>query len=153
MPGMNLSIRPVSLSDEARWRALFDAYLDFYETKLDASTIDAAWQRLTAVPAEIRGLVAEADGEIVGFAHFHFQVTTWCDQGTCDLEDLYVDPAHRGSGACRSLIEAIRSEAEARACSELFWITRASNATAQRLYDRVATKTDFLRYEISISGG
>ena len=46
------------------------------------------------------GLAAEAeDGTVVGFAHCVMHPTTWSRGGTCYLEDLYVDPDHRGTDA------------------------------------------------------
>jgi len=35
-------------------------------------------------------------------------------------------------------------------CSELFWITRAGNENARKLYDQIATPSDFVRYEIML---
>jgi ribosomal protein S18 acetylase RimI-like enzyme len=46
----------------------------------------------------------------------------------------------------RALIEAVYREADARACTRTYWITEATNHTAQKLYDRLATKSPFVQY-------
>jgi ribosomal protein S18 acetylase RimI-like enzyme len=75
---------------------------------------------------------------------------TWSTEGRCYLEDLFVEPAARGQGAGRALIEATAARAREEGCDELYWITATDNATARRLYDRVATLSDFVRYEIEL---
>ena len=64
----------------------------------------------------------------------------------CYLEDLFVDPSHRGKGAGRALIEAVYREADAHQCTRTYWVTEETNATARALYDRMATKTSFVQY-------
>ena len=145
---MAIQYRKLSAEDRDQWQELYDGYLDFYETVLTQAAKDLVWERL--ISGAIQGLVAEADGHLVGISHFHFQISTWVEVSNCYLEDLFVDPAHRGKGIARALITTIEKAAKSAGCSEMYWITRATNATAQALYDQVATKTDFLRYEIKL---
>jgi ribosomal protein S18 acetylase RimI-like enzyme len=143
---MEVQYRELRSEDKNRWQELYESYLEFYETSFEQSAKDLVWERLLS--GTIRGLAADAGGQVVGIAHFHFQTNTWSEIGHCYLEDLYVDPGHRGKGIARALIENIEEVAKSAGCSEMYWITRATNTTAQALYDQVATKTDFLRYEI-----
>lgn len=145
---MTVSVRQVELGDKTSWLDLYFAYLKFYETEPDELATELAWQRLTALKPEIQGLVAEENGEIVGIAHFHFQLTTWSKTGHCYLEDLYVKEGSRGKGVATALISEVKRLAIRQECAELFWITKESNQTARKLYDKVATKSDFVRYEI-----
>ncbi len=41
-----LTIRPLEQSDHAAWRALWTAYLTFYETEKPQEVYDTTWQRL-----------------------------------------------------------------------------------------------------------
>ena len=144
---MTVMVRDLTLADEVRWRQLYREYLEFYEAQKSETSIDLVWQRLTSEPPQIQGLVAELNGEVVGFCHFHYQVSTWSDTTQCYLEDMYVDEAVRRQGVARALIESVKTQAASNAATEMFWITRQSNLRAQALYDKVATKTDFIRYE------
>ena len=147
---MALTIRPMRTSDRDAWEKLYVAYLEFYESGPIASSTDLLWHRITQVEPEIQGLVAEDDGVVVGIVHFHYQLSSWTHTWHCYLEDLFVEPAYRSQGAGRSLINAVKQSALAMKCSELFWITRASNENARKLYDQIATPSDFVRYEIML---
>ena len=147
---MTISVRPVASTDREAWQELFWAYLDFYEAEPNAHSTDLVWSRLNADKPEIHGLVAELDGRIVGITHFHFQMSTWSDTRLCYLEDLYVDNQVRGRGVASTLIQAVKAAAIEQGSTELFWITKSDNETARRIYDKVASLTDYVRYEIPL---
>jgi ribosomal protein S18 acetylase RimI-like enzyme len=147
---MVIKVRKIELSDNPSWQELFFDYLKFYETSPGDVNTELVWQRLTSPDTEIQGLVAESNGEVVGIVHFHYQLSTWTDTFDCYLEDLYVAEEARGNGAARALIQAVKELATERKCSKLFWITRESNSTARKLYDKVATLSDFIRYEVKL---
>ena len=143
-------MRQIALADRADWERLYLAYLEFYESEPIESSTELVWSRLTSASPEIQGLVVEDDGQIVGITHFHYQLSTWTHTWHCYLEDLYVEKRSRGKGAGRALINEVKALATDKGCSELFWITRSMNETARKLYDKVATPTDFVRYEIML---
>ena len=94
------------------------------------------------------GLVAvDRDDEAIGLAHLVFHVSTWTTGNYCYLEDLFVADAWRGAGVGRALIEAVYREADERGSARVYWMTQEFNAAARSLYDRVAHRTDFIRYE------
>jgi len=91
-------------------------------------------------------LVARDGERVVGFASFILHRSTWAEGSYCYLEDLYVDAATRGNGVARSLIAAVAEAGKAKGAERLYWITEASNTTAQALYDKVASRTDFIQF-------
>ena len=142
-----LLIRPVATADKADWRRLWRGYLDFYETALPDTVYETTFARLLSDAAgEYRGLIAIASGKPVGLAHYLFHRTCWAVADTCYLQDLYADPAARGLGIGRRLIEAVYRAADARGAASVYWMTQDFNATARRLYDRIGVKTPFLEY-------
>ena len=76
-----------------------------------------------------------------------FHASTWSPQDSCYLNDLFVSPAARGSGAGRALIAATYEVAAARGADEVYWHTQEFNASARSLYDTVAQLTSFRVYE------
>lgn len=149
---MSVEIRDLEPADEPRWRELWAGYLDFYDHPLPEEVTATTWRRLLAREQGLSGQVAvDAGGRVVGFVHRVLHAGTWATGPRCYLEDLYVDEAVRGAGAGRALIEATRAHAVAHGCSEVFWITETGNTTARGLYDRVATLTDHVRYEVDLT--
>lgn len=131
-------------SDRPAWEVLARGYKHFYETQIPDADYELAWRRLREGRAQ--GLGARVEGRLVGIAHFLYHGSTWQDR-VCYLQDLFVDPAARGKGAARALIEAVAADARDRGASRYYWQTRESNATARALYDRVARFNGFIRYE------
>jgi GNAT superfamily N-acetyltransferase len=98
----------------------------------------------------LNGLVAEQDGVIIGFTHYLFHPATWAVGDYCYLEDLFVNPALRGSGAGRALIDGVKQAALAQGAAKVYWLTQTHNTTARQLYDAVATDTGFMHYQITL---
>ncbi len=74
----------------------------------------------------------------------------WTTHEACYLQDLYVDPAHRGRGFGRRPIEAVAEAARIRSCNKLYRLTHESNAAACSLYDAVAHYSGFVRYDLAL---
>jgi GNAT superfamily N-acetyltransferase len=141
-------VRRLEERDRAAWEGLFRAYIAFYRAEVTDEVIALTWTRLmTGAEGEPIGLVAvDAGGVPFGVAHVLFHRSTWSPTWYCYLEDLFVDPLRRNTGAGRALIEAVYREADARGCTRTYWLTEEANVTARALYDRVATKAPFVQY-------
>ena len=145
---MSVHVRALEARDKARWLELFKAYSAFYEADVSDPVIEATWQRLLeGGDGGFLGLLAvDGSDAPVGLAHVLFHRSTWSATWYCYLEDLFVDPAVRGTGAGRALIEAVYEAADARAATRTYWVTEEHNQRARTLYDRVATKHPFVQY-------
>jgi GNAT superfamily N-acetyltransferase len=66
-------------------------------------------------------LVAEAGGVVVAFALFFTNFSTFLARPGLYLEDLYVQPAHRGSGIGKALLARLGALAVARGCGRFEW--------------------------------
>ncbi|UYN84620.1 MAG: GNAT family N-acetyltransferase [Microcella sp.] len=140
-------VRPIDTGDEARWRELFTAYGVFYETAFSDEVLDGVWTWLMDAHHPLFCLVADLDGEVVGFAHVREQPDTFTAGPGWFLDDLYTVPEVRGSGAGTALLEAIAEHARAHGGGTVRWITAADNERAQSVYDRLATRTSWVTYE------
>ncbi len=145
MSGPN--VRPLEARDEERWGELFQGYVTFYETSVPETVVALTWRRLLAGEDGMIGLVAvdEAD-RAIGLANLVFHRSTWSETWYCYLEDLFVDPAVRGSGVGRVLIDATYAEATRRGATRTYWATQETNTIARRLYDRIGVLTEFVQY-------
>lgn len=142
----SIVVRPIIVSDKELWLKLFKAYIAFYKSELTPEQYELTWQRINS-DFNINGLIAEKDGVVAGIAHYLFRPSTWAVEDYCYLEDLYVDPAARGSGVGRALINRLVEISSARGSKRLYWTTAPDNAVARKLYDSVAV-TDRIQYKI-----
>ena len=144
-----LEVRPARPDDERAWRALWDGYCEFYETVVPPEVTAETWRRLLEPDEPLEGLVAEQGGEVIGSVNCVLHPSTWGTAQTCYLEDLFVSPAARGSGAGRALIEAVVERARSRGWDKVYWHTRQDNSRARALYDSFTQADDFVRYVVS----
>lgn len=76
--------------------------------------------------------------------------STWATTDYCYLEDLFVAPGVRGGGVGRALIAHVRAWAEQQGAAKVYWLTAETNTTARGLYDRLATRSGMIHYEIDL---
>ncbi len=79
-------------------------------------------------------VVAEADGAVVAFALFFTNFSTFLGQPGLYLEDLYVQPAYRGTGLGRALLQHLGGLAVERGCGRFEWSVLDWNEHAIRFY-------------------
>jgi len=142
---MSVRVAALAAADHQRWLVLVQGYKAFYKTPVTDAEYAHAWKRLLGND-RVWGFGARYDGELVGITHFLFHTGTW-NHEVCYLQDLFVDPAARGRGVARALIEAVAKAARERGAERLYWLTQTHNAAARALYDKVAKHNDFIRYD------
>lgn len=145
-----VAIRPLQAGDEAEWRRLWTAYLEFYESSVPEEVYRSTFARILAgnggADDEIYGLLVEADDKPAGLVHYLFHRHCWRTEKVCYLQDLYVDPEFRGKRLGRALIEAVYAKADEAGRPAVYWMTQEFNHTARQLYDRIAKLTPFIKY-------
>ncbi|MCB1421408.1 MAG: GNAT family N-acetyltransferase [Nitratireductor sp.] len=148
---MQITTRAVAEGDRDRWEELYQGYAVFYETEQSAEMRARVWKWLFDPGHEVEGLVAEdSDGRLIGLAHYRAFARPLAAATGGFLDDLFVDPAARGSGAAEALIDAVKAEAAKRGWTVIRWITAEDNYRARGLYDRVAEKTRWVTYDIKL---
>lgn len=93
----------------------------------------------SAPKAEV--LIAERDGTPVGFALFFHNFSTFEGRPGIYLEDLFVNPEARGSGAGRALLSELASLALERGCARLEWSVLDWNTPAIEFYRSLGAKS------------
>jgi GNAT superfamily N-acetyltransferase len=146
----NLLIRDVQPDDFAQWKLLWDGYNAFYgrkdATALPDSITEMTWSRFFDGYEPMHALTAERSGSLLGLVHFLFHRSTISLESICYLQDLFAHEDARGKGVGRALIEEVYRRAKRAGCHKVYWQTHETNATAMKLYDKVAEKSGFLVY-------
>jgi GNAT superfamily N-acetyltransferase len=121
-----------------------------FEKLLDMLTGDAGRMEraLFETPPALFGLVAERAGALVGYALYHYTFSSFRTNPRMWLEDLYVDPSARGTGAGEALLAAFVRDALARGCHRVDWDVLDWNP-ARQFYERMGATPSadgFIKY-------
>jgi GNAT superfamily N-acetyltransferase len=100
--------------------------------------------------APIYAIVAEDvdRSEVIGMANYIIHESTSSLAPVCLMQDLFVDPQKRASGAGKLLIDWLVKEMAVQGWSRLYWHTKENNYRARGLYDKFTPHSGFLRYVI-----
>ena len=143
-----VDVRPISADDKDAWRDLWTDYIKFYKSTLPESVYETTWNRLlSSGEYEPRGFLAFHGKTPIGLVHYFYHRSCWSIQNSCYLQDLYVKLDIRGTGAGRCLIEKVYEAAKAQKSKSVYLMTEDHNEAARHLYDKIAVKTDFIKYQ------
>ena len=144
-------IRPAEASDADAWLKLWRGYCEALGGNIPDDVSRGVWARILAEEYPIWCLMACDDaGKPIGIAVYVLHPHTWSLKTVCYLEDLFVAPEARGSGAARALIDALVALGRQHDWRRVYWHTREHNYRARTLYDRITPMTDHLRYDIDL---
>ena len=82
-------------------------------------------------------MVAETQGQVVGFALFFTNFSTFLAQPGLYLEDLFVQPEHRGNGIGEAMLTRLAALAVERGYGRFEWSVLDWNENAIRFYRRM----------------
>jgi len=135
-------VRRVGEQDLRELLPLMRGYCDFYEVAPGDGELLAVSRALIADPERegVQLIAQDDDGAAIGFATIFWSWSTLSAGRIGVMNDLFVAPEARGSGAAEALIGACREEARARGAVWLGWQTARDNHRAQRLYERVGAE-------------
>lgn len=147
---MSVQIRPVMAADRPAWDRLFEGYARFYKVEQTAEMRDRVFDWLMDAEHTSNGLVAEdVQGKVIGFTHFRPFVSQLSARTNGFMDDLYVDPEARGSGAAQALINAVGDIARDKGWGVVRWITADDNYRGRGVYDKLATRTMWISYDMT----
>jgi GNAT superfamily N-acetyltransferase len=150
-------IEIVTEADLADLLPLMRGYCDFYEVDPSDETLLAMSRELIADPDKegLQLIARDGDGRAIGFATIFWTWSTLSAARLGVMNDIFVTPEARGSGAAAGLIEACAERCRRRGIAELDWQTAHDNVRAQKLYERVGAKRDerWLDYSLTVSPG
>lgn len=85
--------------------------------------------------------VAELDGKVIGYAIYYYSYSTW--NGTClYLEDIYVQPEHRGKHVGSALFDSVVNTAREKKVRRMDWQILDWNEPALEFYRRKGATID-----------
>jgi len=143
----------LSENDKPEWRELFEGYAAFYKTAMTDDIADRVWRWLMDPDHVFEGvIVRDEQNAALGIAHVRAcpRSLSGCDIGFVD--DMFVDPNARGSGAADAMVSRLQALAEERSWPALRWITQHFNDRGRAFYDRyTGGPSDFIMYQLNKS--
>ena len=145
---MNNSVRKIQLKDKEQWQELYKGYANFYKVEMNTQILETVWSWLHNKNHELNGIVYEIDENIVALAHYRRMPRPLKGQDIGFLDDLFVEPIHRGKKIGEKLLNELKNISKSKEWGLIRWLTRDDNLRAKALYDRVAKKTSWDLYEL-----
>lgn len=110
------------------------------EAELVTATPEAL-EKALCVPQADRGcLIAEANGEPVGFVYWYLAFTTYKAEYKLWMEDLCVLPEARGTGAGLALVRALAQVCVDRGINRFEWLAMRDNDVGRAFYTKLGGK-------------
>jgi ribosomal protein S18 acetylase RimI-like enzyme len=151
---MTDTVRRASVSDVDQVAPLFDAYRQFYKLPPDLARARGFLRERLSQNQSIVLLANAPDGAAVGFVQLYPTYSSLRTAPIYVLYDLFVDPAARGRGVGRLLMEAAARLARETGFAGMTLSTAITNKRAQGLYESLGWKRDeeFYTYELDLRG-
>lgn len=130
------TIRPATPADVPAIVALIRELAVFEKLEhLVVVTPDSLLPQLFGPRPAAEAVVADVGGATVAFALFFHNFSTFLGRPGLYLEDLYVQPAHRGGGLGKALLQHLGALAVERGCGRFEWSVLDWNKNAIRFYE------------------
>lgn len=146
------TVRDVREGDRDAFLAMWaDFVTTFPEEPGNPAIGELNWSRVAGKDPTLRCILAlDEDERPLGFTLYLTFPFTWARGDACYLQDIYVRPEARGRGAAQAMIENLRRKGLERGWFKIFWMTQPDNHVAQRVYEKVARRMDYWRYDLNI---
>jgi GNAT superfamily N-acetyltransferase len=132
------TLRPAAPADLPAIVGLIRELADFeHLSHLVVVTPESLQPHLFGDKPAAEAVVAEVQGEVVAFALFFTNFSTFLGRPGLYLEDLYVQPAHRGAGLGKALLQHLGALAVERGCGRFEWSVLDWNENAIRFYEKM----------------
>ena len=149
---MSLIVRQATPSDAATIlrfvRELADYEKAIHEVEATEETVRVS---IFGDGSVTHALVAERDGAAIGMAVYFFSYSTWQAKNGLYLEDLYVTPQARGSGAGKAMLRRLAQIAIAKGCGRFEWSVLDWNEPSIRVYEAIGAEAqkEWVRYRLA----
>jgi len=131
---------------------LYKGYAEFYKMPMNDDILDKVWSWIFDKEIKFYAIgIKSSEGELIGFMHFREMPSPLRGSLVGFLDDLYIHPDFRGSGAVQLLFKELKSIANENNWPYVRWITGSDNYRARKVYDKLSGVIDFVTYQMQSS--
>jgi GNAT superfamily N-acetyltransferase len=137
----NFTLRPATPTDVPEVLRLIRGLADYERLSGELTATEADLHAALFGPQPgIHAILAEVAVKPVGLALFYYTFNTFKARRNIFLEDLFVEPAHRGTGLGVALMRYLAQRAVAENCGRIEWSVLNWNQPAIDFYQRLGAK-------------
>ncbi|WP_175650530.1 GNAT family N-acetyltransferase [Pseudomonas sp. Marseille-P9899] len=148
---MSLHIRPAQPEDAGQILTFITELAEYERARHEViASVEDIQRSLFSPDSTAKGLICERDGQAIGYAVYFFSYSTWLGKNGIYLEDLYVTPQSRGTGAGKLLLRHLAQVACANDCGRLEWSVLDWNQPAIDFYLSIGAQPqdEWVRYRM-----
>lgn len=152
MKQIKFQIRPCQPTDLNKLMVLIEKHAAFEKAPfIKADKQEKLHAAIFGEKAPLNCIVAETAGEVVGYATYTFDYSTWDAAWFIYLDCLYLEDDYRSYGIGQMLMEKVKEAGEARRCINMQWQTPDFNERAIKFYKRIGgIGKDKVRFTLSL---
>lgn len=148
---MTIKVSALSPNDREQWEQLYQGYADFYGMPMDQQILDRIWGWIFDPNERFFALIAKEErGFGVGLMHYREMPSPLRGAKVGFLDDLFINPDCRGNGVVDLMFQRLNEEAQAQGWPFVRWITAEDNYRGRAVYDRLASKTVWQTYQMTV---
>lgn len=131
---MSLTLRFATENDNDTIYAFIRKMAQYEKLEREVDATPETLHESLFVQHQAEVILAEEDGEAVGFALFFHNFSTFRGRHGLYIEDIFVDQIHRGKGHGKILFKELARIAKARGCKRMEWVVLDWNAPSIAFY-------------------
>ena len=148
---MTIKVSALSPNDREQWEQLYQGYADFYGMPMDQQILDRIWGWIFDPNERFFALIAKEErGFGIGLMHYREMPSPLRGAKVGFLDDLFINPDCRGNGVVDLMFQRLNEEAQVQGWPFVRWITAEDNYRGRAVYDRLASKTVWQTYQMTV---
>lgn len=122
-------------------KAEFDRSMKGFDGQI-STTVEKIQRTLFGESPFAHALLLEVDGEVLGFALFHYRYSSFSGEPSIWLDDLFVDGNSRSKGYGADLMQVLKLEGKKALASHISWTASPYNTKAHKFYTRLGAEIE-----------
>ena len=146
-----MKVEELNVADKEQWQLLYRGYADFYQMTMNEEILESVWSWIFDNKNKFYAIgVKSSEGRLIGFMHYREMPSPLRGTIVGFLDDLYVHPDYRGTGAVQALFRELKKISKQNRWPYVRWITATDNHRARNVYDKISNTIDFVTYQMPI---
>ena len=147
-----MKVEALNKSDKDKWSELYYGYAGFYEMEMNQGILDTVWSWIHSSEVKFYSIgVKSSENELIGFMHYREMPSPLRGKLVGFLDDLFVQPDYRGTGAVQLLFGELKIQSKKNDWPYVRWITATDNSRARKVYNQISKPIDFVTYQMQIN--